>query len=430
MRALIAVSLLLASPASKALPCYQGELTPEKAVELSLRYSPEVALARFQSALSQAERQRTASESSLKVGLGMLAARQGPSMIYASGGDPGFLQVLPGGSNLNFNAMAMLPLYNGGWLAHRLAAAEHAERQALAREQVALQSTCRQARLAYCEVSQARSEVCAAEQELQARQELLKVVQDRFQAGRVARYVVLRAEAEVAATQQSLNSSQALYQKQEARLKSSLGLSWESRFDYPEQDTTPDRPEGLNESLETARNQRPDLVATRVAIEEGDERLLASLAEFAPRLSLVAMAESMHTSSMPWKPGVSIGLTLSFPLFDGGQRVAQAESARAEIGLRQTALTRLELQVEEEVTSARAGLLEALENSGLAEAEQAKAAEEWRIARMRFELGRGLYLEMLDSLALCARARSNRLKAVFEAQRRRADYLYAIGRFP
>ena len=430
MRAWIVGILLAASPVVQALPCYQGELTPDKAVELALRHSPEVALASFQSALGRAERLRTAAEGNLKISLGMLAARQNSAMVSASGGDPNFLQLLPGGSNLNLNAMAMLPLYNGGWLAHRLAAAEHGERIALAQEQVALQNTCRQARLAYFEVSQARSEVAAAEQELEARQQLLKVVQDRLHSGRVARYVLVRAEAEVAANQQALNSARASFQSREGRLKFSLGLSWESRFDYSESVQPPPPPEDLAKSLELARAQRPDLVATRLAVEEGDEKLLASLAEFSPRLSLVAMAESMHSSAMPWKPGFSVGLSVSFPLFDGGQRSALAEVAQAEVGLRQSALTRLELQVEEEVTSARAGLVEALDNSVLAEIEQARACEEWRIAKMRFELGRGLYLEMLDSLALCARARSNRLKSLFEAQRRQADYLYATGRFP
>ncbi|MFN8611900.1 MAG: TolC family protein [Vulcanimicrobiota bacterium] len=422
--------VLAAAPAVWPLPCYQGELSADKAVELSLRYSPEVALAGFQAELSRAERERTASESSLKVGLGMLAARQGPSMVYASGGDPNFLQQLPSGSSLNLNAMAMLPLYNGGWLRHRLAAAQQAERAALARQQVALQSTCRRARLAYFEVCQARAEAGAAEQELLARQELLQKVQERFQLGRVARYVVLRAEAEQSTARQSVNSSRSRYLQREAELKAQIGLSCESRFQYPEQTDIPKPPLTLVDSLSAARQQRPDLVATRVAIEEGDQRLLASLAEFSPRLALVAQAESMSSTAMGWKPGASVGLTLSFPLFDGGQRAAQVRAAELDLDLRKNALEQLELQVEREVTVAHAGLCEALENAELSEVEVAKASEEWRIAKLRFEMGRALYLEMLDALSLVARARSNRLKSLYEAQRRHADYLYATGGFP
>lgn len=414
---------------ARALPCYQGELTAEKAVELSLRYSPDVALAGFQADLSRAERERTASESRLKVGLGMLAARQGPSMIYASGGDPNFLQVLPSGSSLNLNAMAMLPLYNGGWLHHRLAAAEQAERATLARQQVALQSTSRRARLAYFEVSQARAELESSQTEVLARQELLQKVQERFKLGRVARYVILRAEAELSIAQQQQNTARSRHLQREAELKSQLGLSWESRFDYPEQNDfpPPPPPAPLAESLRKAQQRRPDLIATRVAVEEGDQRLLASLAEFSPRLALVAQAESMSSPAMGWKPGASLGLTLSLPLYDGGQRQAQVEAAQAEVGLRQTALQQLELQVESEVTVAHASLTEALDNAALAEVELAKASEEWRIAKLRFEVGRGLYLEMLDALAVRARARSNRLRAVFEARKRQADYLYATG---
>ena len=413
-----------------ALPIYQGELSADKAVELALRYSPEAALAGFQRDLQKAEREKVASESRLKVGLGMLAAQQNTPMIYATGGDPSFSQLLPGSGSLNFNAVAMLPLYNGGWLRHRLAAAEKAERAAQARREVALRLTTLQARRAYFEVFQARAEVDAREQELQARHELLVQAQNKFKAGKEARFVVLRAEAEVASVQQMLNTAQSTYEQRESQLKSVLGLSWESRFDYPQAVPPPAAPVSQAESFQEARTQRPDLVATQLAIEEGDERLLASLAEYSPRLSLAAMVEGMGATTMPWNQGYSVGLSLSFPLYDGGQRAAQSEAARLEVEMSKTRLNQLELSIEQEVTAARSGLLQALKNADLAELELSKAQEELRISRLRFDLGRAIYLEVLDSLALLSRARSNRLNALFEAQRRQADYQYALGRFP
>lgn len=424
------VLTLMCLRAVAALPLYQGELSADKAVELALRHSPEAALAGFQRDLQRAEREKVASESRLKVGLGMLAAQQNTPMIYATGGDPGFAQLLPGSGTLNFNAVAMLPLYNGGWLGHRMAAAEKAERAAEARREVALRLTTLQARRAFFEVALARAEIDAKEQELLARQELLRQAQNKFEAGKEARFVVLRAEAEVASIQQMLNTAQSTFEQRESQLKSVLGLSWESRFDYPPAGPPPAAPASQAESLQEARSQRPDLVATRLAIEEGDERLMASLAEYSPRLSLAAMVEGMGSTAMPWNQGYSIGLNLSFPLFDGGQRAAQSETARLEVEMSKTRLSQLELSIEQEVTAARSGLLQALKNTDLAEQELAKAQEELRISRLRFDLGRAIYLEVLDSLALLSRARANRLNALFEAQRRQADYQYALGRFP
>jgi outer membrane protein TolC len=416
--------------AASALPCYQGELSADKAVELALLHSPEAALAGFQRDLQRAERERVASESRLKVGVGVLAAQQNTSMIYATGSEPNFAQLLPASGTFNLNAVAMLPIYNGGWLRHRLAAAERAERASEARREVALRLTTLQARRVYFEVFQARAEVEARQQEVQARNELLVQAQNKFRLGKEARFVVLRAEAELASVQQLLNTAESTFEQREGQLKAVLGLSWESRFDYPQASPPPLAPVSLADSLEEARSQRPDLVATRLAIEEGDHRLLASLAEYSPRLSLAAMVEGMGASGMPWNQGYSVGLSLSFPLYDGGQRAAQSEAARLEVEMSKTRLTQLELNLEQEVTVARSGLLQALRNSDLAELELSKAQEELRISRLRFELGRAIYLEVLDSLALLSRARSNRLNAQFEAQRRQADYFYALGRFP
>lgn len=414
----------------QALPSYEGELTPDKAVALALKYSPEPALARFQLALQSAEKDKVASESSLKLVLGMLAAQQNNSMIYATGGEPNFLQTLPGATTGNLNLMAMLPLYNGGLLRYRLAAAEKSERAAEARQEVALRRTVLEARRAYFEVYQANAELVARTQELEARQELLAQAQKRFKVGKEARFVVLRAEAEVSGAQQQLNNARSQQVQKEAQLKSMLGLSWESRFQYPESDVMPEAPDKLEQSLQLARKQRPELVAARFAVEEGDQRLLASLADYAPKLNMVAMADTAVVSGGQWSSGYSIGFALSFPLYDGGQRQAQERAALVEIELRKAQIDQLELAIERDVASAQSGLSVAIDNAQLSQIELDKAIEELRISRLRFDLGRALYLELIDSLALLSRARSNRLNALFEAHRKEAEYCYAIGRFP
>lgn len=421
---------LLLCACGRAIPVFEGDLTPERAVELAVANSPEPALARYQRAMQSAERNRVAAESSLKVGLGAMAAQQNASMIYNTGGDPNFYQTLPSLPTANFNLMAMLPLFNGGLFEHRLAAAESSERALQAREELALRRTALAARLAFFETARAQAEEQTQQEEVTARLELQKQAQKRFEIGREARFVVLRAEAEVAAARQKLRSSQGEREQRESALRAALGISWKSAIQLTPPTELPSSPLALNAGQQEALSQRPDLLAARLAIEEGDQRLLAAVAESSPKLSLVAMGETMRVASSRWESGYSVGLSLSFPIFDGGLRRAGEEVAEADLELRKAQLRQLEIQVEQEVSQAYSGLTQALETAQLSQIELEKAQEELRIARLRFDLGRAIYLEVLDSLALVSRARTSRLAAQYAAHQKHAEYLYAIGRLP
>jgi len=82
-----------------------------------------------------------------------------------------------------------------------------------------------------------------------------------------------------------------------------------------------------------------------------------------------------------------------------------------------------------EVVTARARLAAALRALELAEREVSAAEEGLRIARLRYEAGRGIQLEILDAVAALSRARSARAEAAARTGQARADLLYATGRY-
>jgi outer membrane protein TolC len=131
----------------------------------------------------------------------------------------------------------------------------------------------------------------------------------------------------------------------------------------------------------------------------------------------------------PFDGGYQVGLLLSWPLYDGGERDARKDEAEAMREARSFELRQMELDVAAEIGRERARWAAARANEDLAVAEVRAAEEELRIARMRFELGRGIFLETLDALATLRRARSNKIEAAYRRGLAESDFLYATGRF-
>ena len=119
--------------------------------------------------------------------------------------------------------------------------------------------------------------------------------------------------------------------------------------------------------------------------------------------------------------GYSAGLVMSLPLLDAGERRAAVRRSQADERRRTAQIRSLELEVTRQVNDAVA-------NVDLAEEAVTQAEEDLRVSRLRFDVGRSLYLEVMDALTALSRARYNRVRALYAASVARADLLRATGR--
>jgi len=412
---------------------WEGTLGPDQALAIALEHSLEISLGKARADVIRAEALEAAAASRLKVSLGSYFSVGSTPMFWGvnpTGMSP-FIARLPNPAALNLNLMAMYPLFTGGLLENRLLAAEEAEKAALARAALALRATSRDVRRAYYQVVQVRARQAEARWELEQRREMQRVAELQYKTGRVARYVVLRAQAEAAAAEQRLNEVLAQGVEAEAALKVTMGVAVTSEFTYPALAEPP--AEELDEgSLQRALEERPDLVAARHALREGDWRLAAALADYSPQLYLVGMAEGMKQDpflNTRWEGGYQVGLALSWPLYDGGERSAREEKAKASLRVAEQELRQLELAVTGEVMSARARLRSTRDNVILAERAVLEADENLRITQLRYEVGRALPVEVLDALAAATRARADRVNRAYELHAAYAQLLYTTGRY-
>lgn len=430
----ILILLWLAAPGRPqglGKPRLDGAVNLSEAVGFALRNHPALDVADSEWRAAEARVLEAEAAFWPKLGAGLYANGGNAPMIVSGGSavEPAFWSALPaGGSSLNLTAM--LPLYTGGRLQARLERTRAEERAQLARTALTLRELARDARRAYYDVLQAQARRETARWKLTQAEELNRLTERKVQLGSLAPYVSLRVEAEVAAARQDLNQALADERSARLRLAVALGAALDSRMELEPPPPGQAPSQALSLDTEQSLRDRPDLVVARALVQAFGQRLQETLSTYSPQLTLYAMGERMRQPALvnqPFEAGYQVGLVVSLPLFDG-ERDARGQEAEAMLSARQQEVQRLEQIVAGEVARSRVELDAALQNEVLAEAEVRAAAAQLKIARLRFDLGRGLYLEVLDAISVQVRARQNATSAQRQRGVAEAEYLYALGR--
>ncbi len=110
---------------------------------------------------------------------------------------------------------------------------------------------------------------------------------------------------------------------------------------------------------------------------------------------------------------LSLSAFVTMPLFNGFQRQLDVERAIARRSDLQHQVRGLELQIRANVTEAVHNLDTAYQTVQLQLENTERAQEELRLARERYQLGAGTFLELLDSETLAAQAEVDQIEAIF-----------------
>ncbi len=117
----------------------------------------------------------------------------------------------------------------------------------------------------------------------------------------------------------------------------------------------------------------------------------------------------------------SLGLSLSWTLFDGGGRIAKYQEARANLFGAKARVKSAELDIIQNVEQSEIAVEEAQERIQAAQALVASAQENFRLAQGRFDAGVGTILELTDAQLALTQAQSTESQAL-------SDYRIAIAR--
>lgn len=414
-------------------PVMAGPITMGTAMEIGLANSLGVSLASSQVDAARAASQKAGAEGGVSVGADFQKVRGEAGRMWDASptlSSSGISNGAP--ENLGMvRARVTYPLW-GGPFRERMAVADLAEKQAMARLALSVRDTARRIRRCYFAVLLERERLQIAQTEVEQRQKLVEVAQGKLKAGKVAPFVVNRHESELAAAEQRVNVARANLTSAEAQLKASLGIEVTSTLQYQDNFEIPPDSGSQESLLAQALDIRPDLIAARYGVQEGASRVDLAHAEYGPQLSVGAAYTTVGNGGLSadssYTGQYSTGLTLSMPLFDGGNQEAEVNRAEALRKSRELQLADLELEVTRQVVDVQARFQAAQANQKLSEDARARADEDLRISLRRDEVGQGEPMEVLDVLVANSRAHTNAVQAAYDANVLYADLLYYTGR--
>jgi outer membrane protein TolC len=228
--------------------------------------------------------------------------------------------------------------------------------------------------------------------------------------------------------------AQARAQQAIIALKTTLGIALDSDVTLADRLEPPARAAGVDEALRDASARHPELRAAAKQREAAEAEVRAAQGRYLPQLSASYMYDWawMDTRSRgamaDSSEGYSVGLVLTLPIFDGFMRENAITTARARVDRASQAEVLARQQITKELNSAVLMLEAARRSVEAARLGVAQALEETRAVRERFEAGRGIQLEVLDSQVAVTRARLNEVTALADYQNAYAMWLRAAGR--
>jgi outer membrane protein TolC len=293
----------------------------------------------------------------------------------------------------------------------------HALAASLANEEGALQDLVWSISQFYYQALAAEDLVGVADAALAASRDHEKLVQARTEVGTAARVDLLPAQANAAEAEFALIQAQSQAGLAKARLKNTMGLpqTYDLRLARAELRVEEAPVPSFDEALSLSLERRPEVIALREAVASSEYAVrLAETTEDAV-ISLSAQYERGITGPREGESWSVVASVNAF-LFDGGARKADADAARS--GLRSIKAQQQQLVngVSLEVESALLDVHTARESLDAAEKTVASAEAQLAAEEEKYREGRGIFVEILDAQATATRARTNRVRAMYDYQ--------------
>ena len=324
------------------------------------------------------------------------------------------------------NLTLMLPLYTGGRLEGQVRAASEQEHAVVSDVAAAQAEVALLIREAYYRALLAAEMVKAAQARIDSDTAMLQVTRAQVEAGKGIEASVNRIEAELADAQRMLTSARSDQTKALLDLKVAMGVKLESEITLSDPLTflTPER--NLAASLSQATRSRPELLAMRRRIGAAKAQTGVAKSAFQPQIYGLVMADAFASREKS-SGGYSIGITVSLPLLDGGQRRAEVDRARAMQDRAEAEAQDLELRVANEVRQGWLDVETAAQNYQTAIAALKAAQSAYDVTALRVQNQKSILVEQLDALAALTQARANLARALYEQATAIARLRRAVG---
>ncbi|HET9554949.1 MAG TPA: TolC family protein [Anaeromyxobacteraceae bacterium] len=407
-----------ADPAAAAPAAGAEPLTLERAVEIALAHQPQRAAARARTRAARARVGQAAAgllpQASATAGLGRSHA---PEPVGTA-------------NSVSLGLQASQLLFDFGQTWNRTGAASASADAATQDERTTLQSAVLAVRAAWFNAGAARDLVEVARETLANREAHLAQVKGFVEVGTRPEIDLAQARADRASAVVQLIGAENDLATARAQLDQAMGLDAPSDAPlsaepYP---AVPGEEGTVEELLAEALRARPEVASLERQRAAQQATLRSVEGQYGPTLAASGKVGEAGTAVDDLSRSWSYGLTLTWPLFEGGRTRAQVEEARATLDGFDAQETTLRQQIRLELTQARLAVRAARASLEATGELVSSARERLRLAEGRYQSGLGSGIELNDAQVALTTAEAQEVKARFTLASARAQLATSLGR--
>lgn len=251
--------------------------------------------------------------------------------------------------------------------------------------------------IAYYSALTARKYLVAAQKAVVLRQEHLKIARAKFEVGDQPKITALRAEIDLNQAEQDVKTAENSVAMARESIALLIGRD-DAAFELVEPEPNKRPGETLDTFIERALAQRRDLEVGRISLEIAERSKRDAWYRFLPTLGLTGMFRATDTKGFTGEYySWNVGLALTIPLYDGGMRYAELDSAESQIRQAQIRIEQTKASIRSEIRQDWLSLESAEANLEKAQKALELAEEQAELSKVSFEAGAITNLEVLDA---------------------------------
>lgn len=269
--------------------------------------------------------------------------------------------------------------------------------------------------------------VSAAEANVKSRQAQLALAQARLDVGSGPPLDVVQAKTNLADAVVSLTQARQGATTARIALAQAIGLDPRAAVTPADSTEPPPLSEDLNALVEQALQHRPEMGEARATVRAAEGGLAAARTASAPVLTLNAGLGARGVSDPFDSRTASVGVTLSWSVFDGGSTAGRVEQAQGSLDVAKATLDLTSQSVVSDVALALLNLKTAEQRAAVTVVGVANALEGVRLAEGRYRAGIATFVEVTTAQASLFAAQNSDVSARASIQVARAAMAHALG---
>jgi outer membrane protein len=282
--------------------------------------------------------------------------------------------------------------------------------------------------LNYMEVLRNYETAAARTANVELYKELVSFIKSRQSGGMATGLDTARLETQLENERQRLELAKSDIERTKLILINALGINFDLNLVLTDELKVPEEPVPTQDSaMEVALNNRPEMKAQEQRVRVSTLSLSSIKGERLPSLQAqgdYGLIGNQFNNSLST---YNVGVTLSIPIFDGGQREGRIGESRSQLLQEEIKMNLVSRQITMELREALVTLTSAKEQYRIAKEGLKAAMTEVQLARERFRLLSSNSLELSNALFSLVRAKDNIIDGLFRANASRVNLARAMG---